>query len=73
MSARIRSGVLDLSDGQFTSATILLNVPVVLASLYGMNVPLPGQHSDGAFAAILALAGTLMGVTAFVFWRRRWL
>ena len=26
-------------------ATIILSIPTVIASVYGMNVPLPGQQS----------------------------
>ncbi len=54
-------------------ATIILSVPTVLASLYGMNVPLPGQGSPYAFVTILVLTLALIALTSVFFWRRHWL
>ncbi len=34
---------------RLTTLTIFLSIPVLLASIYGMNVPLPFQHSHYAF------------------------
>ncbi len=56
-----------------TSVTILLAVPALIASLYGMNVALPGAHSPWAFAGVfggsaLACVGLLL-----LFRRRGWL
>lgn len=34
---------------RLTYVTISLQIPVLVASIYGMNVPLPGQHSHFAF------------------------
>ena len=38
------------------SVTIVLSFPTILASLYGMNVALPGGDSRHAFAALLGVA-----------------
>jgi hypothetical protein len=54
-------------------ATIILSIPTVLASLYGMNVPLPGQDSPWAFPAILVLAFGLAVALGYIFWKRDWL
>lgn len=54
-------------------ATIMLAVPTMIASLYGMNVPLPGQESEWAFEAILGTGAIGMGAIFAMFWRRRWL
>ena len=54
-------------------ATISLNIPTVIASIYGMNVPLTGQESGWAFGSIIGLSlviAVLMGVS---FWKRDWL
>ena len=54
-------------------ATIILSIPTVMASVYGMNVPLPGQESGWAFGGIIGISlviGVLVGV---IFWKRHWL
>jgi magnesium transporter len=56
-----------------TSVTILLAVPTLIASLYGMNVGLPGARSAAAFAGIV-LVCIVLGAGLFVVFRRRnWL
>jgi magnesium transporter len=54
-------------------ATIILAIPTLIASLYGMNVPLPGQESVWAFATILVVSLVIITIVGFIIWRRRWL
>ena len=54
-------------------ATIILSIPTVLASLYGMNVPLPGQNLVWSFGVIVVVSLLLSGALLYVFWRRDWL
>lgn len=54
-------------------ATIILSIPTVLASLYGMNVPLPGQNLVWSFAVIVLVSLGVSAALLFVFWRRDWL
>jgi magnesium transporter len=56
-----------------TSVTILLAIPTLVASLYGMNVQLPGARSALAFTAIMLLCAVLCGLLFVVFRRRNWL
>jgi len=56
-----------------TSVTILLAVPMLVASVYGMNVGLPGAHSAWAFAGIVFVCVVLCGALVVVFRRRNWL
>ena len=56
-----------------TSVTIVLAVPTLIASLYGMNVGLPGAHRPWAFAAIVALSVAICSGLFIVFRRRNWL
>lgn len=55
-----------------TSITIILMIPTLVASIYGMNVELPFQHSPFAFGItmVLSVAFSLVGV--LIFWHRRW-
>lgn len=38
-----------------TSFTIILSLPTIVASIYGMNIKLPFMHNEHAFALILYL------------------
>lgn len=55
-----------------TSLTILLSIPTIVASYFGMNVTLPalGQH---AFAITIAIAVGISGAFALVFWKKNYL
>ena len=54
-----------------TSVTIVLALPTMVASLYGMNVSLPLQHHEHAFAILLVIALGLSLLTALLFVRRK--
>jgi magnesium transporter len=53
--------------------TILLAVPTLVASIFGMNVDLPGENARGAFTAILAGCGVLCTGLWLYFRHRKWL
>lgn len=56
---------------RLTYVTISLQIPVLVASIYGMNVPLPGQHSPFAFY-IPILLSILLGLSlAWYYVRKR--
>jgi magnesium transporter len=56
-----------------TSLTIILNIPTMIASIYGMNINLPFSQKTHAFMIILSIITTL-SICAFIFFRRkRWL
>jgi magnesium transporter len=54
-----------------TSITIMLSIPVIVSSFYGMNVKLPFMQYSHAFTLVLVIA--IVGVLGFalVFWRKR--
>lgn len=56
-----------------TSLTVVLTIPTIVFSLFGINVPVPGSHNPHAFA--LLTIGTLVLMIAALYWlyRRRWL
>jgi len=45
----------------------------LIASLYGMNVTLPGAHGAWAFAGIVAISAAISGGLFVVFRKRNWL
>ena len=57
--ASIVSNNLNSVMKMLTSVTILLAVPTLVASIYGMNVDLPGERSAGTFTWILVGCGVL--------------
>jgi magnesium transporter len=54
-----------------TSLTIILSIPVIVASFYGMNVALPFENYAHAFSLTLAIAFVISVAFAIVFWRKR--
>ena len=57
----------------FTSLTVILTLPTIIASLYGMNVNLPFANSPFAFAGIVIVIAAIMIAILFVFSRKNWL
>lgn len=57
----------------FTTLTVVMTVPTVIASFYGMNVRLPGAHSDWAFFAIAAITLVVAAGSVMFFLKKRWL
>ncbi|MBW3538060.1 magnesium transporter CorA family protein [Candidatus Parcubacteria bacterium] len=56
-----------------TSLTIVLTVPTIIASIFGMNVPLPGANSPAAFEVILVIIAAIAATLLWVFARNKWL
>ncbi|OFX11649.1 MAG: magnesium transporter [Anaerolinea sp. RIFOXYB12_FULL_60_12] len=52
--------------------TIILNLPTIVASFYGMNVKLPGEEHPLAFLTVIGLAIGLTAVATFIFYKRDW-
>lgn len=55
-----------------TLITIVLYVPTLIASFFGMNVQIPGQDSGSAFTWIMVISLTLSMIILLIFLRRRW-
>lgn len=56
-----------------TVLTILLTVPTIVSSLYGMNVPLPLADEPYAFLFVLAVVFVVVGVALAYFKKHDWL
>jgi len=52
--------------------TIVLSLPTMVASFYGMNVALPFEGSPFAFPITLGMAFTVSLLAIFIFWKRDW-
>ena len=70
--ASIISNNLNVVMKALAALTIILNVPTIIASFYGMNVDLPGEGHPLAFLTVLGLALGLTAVATFIFYKRDW-
>jgi magnesium transporter len=56
-----------------TVFSVLLLPLTLVASVFGMNVSIPGEHSTSAFWVIIVVMVSLLGGMLFYFRRRRWI
>jgi magnesium transporter len=71
--ASIISNNLNVVMKFLASITVVLIVPQIIGTFYGMNVGLPIQEQPWAFTTLVLLSVALAGFVAFVFWRKDWL
>jgi magnesium transporter len=55
-----------------TLVTIIIMLPNLVASIYGMNVPLPLQERPYAFAVVVGISMLLAGSSIFYFVKKKW-
>ncbi|ANB60852.1 magnesium transporter CorA family protein [Anoxybacteroides amylolyticum] len=70
--ASVISNNLNIVMKFLTAITIVLSLPTMVASFYGMNVPIPYQNSPHAFLTAMLISALLSSATAFVFWKKRY-
>jgi len=71
--ASIISNNLNAVMKLLASFTIILTIPVWIASIYGMNIELPLQHSPYAFPIIIGGSLALSVLGAIIFIKKKWL
>jgi magnesium transporter len=71
--ASIVSNNLNVVMKLLTSLTIILSIPTIIASFYGMNVGLPFQESPLAFFYTLLISLFISAVIAMIFLKKDWL
>jgi magnesium transporter len=54
-----------------TTITLFLSIPVLIASIYGMNVPIPFQNSPYAFWVPIGISLVILAFVAVKFFRRK--
>ncbi len=56
-----------------TAFTIILTIPTLIASLFGMNVPIPFGDSPWGFWIVLGFIVLVVALTMHFFSRNRWI
>ena len=56
-----------------TVLTILLTIPTIVASLFGMNVPIPLAETPHAFWAVVGIILASVGIVVWYFRKNEWL
>jgi len=57
---------------RLTSITIILSLPALVTSIYGMNVPIPGQNAPHSFYIPIILSLGISIVISAYFWKKKW-
>jgi magnesium transporter len=70
--ASIISNNLNAVLKRLTSITIILSLPVLVTSVYGMNVPIPGQNLPHSFYVPVIISLVLSVIISAYFQKKRW-
>jgi magnesium transporter len=70
--ASVISNNLNVVMKQLASISIILMIPTLVASLYGMNVPNYMENKVWAFPAVLGVSGVLAVGGVLMFRKRKW-
>jgi magnesium transporter len=70
--ASIISNNLNNVMKRLTSITIILSLPVVVTSIYGMNVPIPGQDWPHSFYVPIIISLVLAVIISAYFMKKKW-
>ena len=70
--ASIISNNLNNVMKRLTSITIILSLPVLVASIYGMNVEIPYAHTQHAFYIPIILSIAVSFLLAWYFMKKKW-
>jgi Mg2+ and Co2+ transporters len=71
--ASIISNNLNIVMKVLTSIAIIITLPILISSLYGMNVKLPFQNSPHAFLYVIIISVVLALIGVGFFARKKWL
>ena len=70
--ASVISNNLNVVMKLLTSITIILMIPTLIASIYGMNIDIPFQHSSNAFYIVTGISFGLSVIGILIFIRKKW-
>jgi len=70
--ASIISNNLNNVMKRLTSITIILSLPILVTSIYGMNVDIPYQHSQHAFYIPVIISIAISVIIGWYFLKKKW-
>lgn len=70
--ASVISNNLNIVVKFLTAITIILMIPTLIASIYGMNIDLPLQNSPHSFLMVCGISLGLSVIGVLIFIKRRW-
>lgn len=70
--ASVISNNLNIVMKLLTSITIVIAIPTMISSFWGMNVPVPMKENPIGFPIILGITVILSSITAFIFARKKY-
>ncbi len=70
--ASVISNNINMIMKQLTSISIILMIPTLIASLYGMNVPNLFENNPFGFWIVLIISFAISSFGVFIFIKRRW-
>ncbi len=70
--ASVISNNLNIVMKRLTSISIVLMIPTLIASFYGMNVPNGFENQTWAFGAIAVISLLISGIAILIFVRKKW-
>ena len=71
--SNITTNNLNRQVSLLTILTVVLTIPTIVGSFFGMNVPVPGTNDVHAFAAIVGGTFVIAGLLLVIFRKIRWL
>ncbi|MFO1442384.1 magnesium transporter CorA family protein [Bacillus sp. Bva_UNVM-123] len=54
-----------------TALTVIFTFPLVIASIYGMNIPLPEQNGEYILAVLMSFSAIIILATGWIFYKKR--
>ena len=71
--ASVISNNLNVVMKQLTLISIILMIPTLIVSIFGMNVPIPFESSAWALPVIILVSLILSALGVFLFRKRQWI
>lgn len=69
--ASVISNNLNIVMKFLASVTIVMAIPTMIASFFGMNVPIPWQENSAGFAYTMIASAIVTVVATFLLWKKR--
>lgn len=70
--ASVISNNLNIVMKFLTSITIILSIPTMVSSFFGMNVGIPLADIPHAFPIVIGISALLSSTIAFIFWKKKY-